>query len=69
MKKEIWICMIHTFAQPSVVSSDGYSSLSKAADALMMRVGSNDGYWENEFTYVNRKTLRRYELKCITLED
>lgn len=67
MKKEVWICLVHTFAQSSVVSSDGYSSLKKAQDALVMRLRGT-GHWENEFVYVDKQMLRKYELKCITLE-
>ena len=68
MKKEIWICLVHTSAQPSVVSSDGYSSLSKAQDALCMRLAGN-GEWQDAFNFVQLGGLRRYELKCITIED
>lgn len=70
MKKDIWICVVHTytFAQPSVVSSDGYSSLTKAQDALVMRLRGT-GYWENEFVYIDEQRQRRYELKCVTIED
>lgn len=68
MKKDVWICLVHTFAQPSVVSSDGYSSLKKAQDALAMRL-TGIGYWENEFVYVDNSRLRKYELKCVTIED
>ena len=70
MKKDIWICVVHTytFAQPSVVSSDGYSSLQKAQNALVMRLHGT-GHWENEFVYVDEHRQRRYELKCITIED
>ena len=68
MKKEVWICVVHTFAKPSVVSSDGYSSLSAAREALLRRL-SETGYWENNFVYSDKKNLRRYELKCITIED
>lgn len=68
MKKDVWICLVHTFAQPSVVSSDGYSSLKKAQDALVMRL-TGTGYWENEFVYVDDRRLRKYELRCVTIED
>ena len=68
MKKEIWVCLVHTLAQPSVVSSDGYSSLSAAQDALMMRLGG-PWRWESNFVYVDAASLKKYELKCITIED
>lgn len=68
MKKEVWICVVHTFGQPSVVSSDGYSSLSKAQDALMMRLDGH-GRWESDFIYADAARLKKYELKCITIED
>lgn len=68
MKKDIWICLVHISAQPSVVSSDGYSSLEKAKNALCMRLRGT-GHWENEFVYVDESRQRRYELKCVTLED
>ena len=68
MQKEIWVCIIHTFGKPSVVSSDGYSSLRAAREALLRRL-SVTGYWENNFVYSDKKNLRRYELKCITIED
>lgn len=68
MKKEVWICVVHTFAQPSVVSSDGYSSLSKAQEALRMRLGAK-GDWQDAFNFVQPDKLRRYELKCVTIED
>ena len=68
MKKDIWICLIHSPAQPSVVSSDGYSSLGKAQSALVMRLRGT-GHWEDEFVYVDEPRQRRYELKCITIED
>ena len=68
MKKEIWICLVHTFAQPSVVSSDGYSSISKAQVALCKRLGANCE-WIDAFNCVQRDKLKRYELKCITIED
>jgi hypothetical protein len=27
------------------------------------------GHWEDEFVYVDEHRQRRYELKCITIED
>ena len=68
MKKEVWICLVHTGGKPSVVSSDGYSSLSKAQEALCMRLGAN-GDWVDCFNYVQPTKFKRYELKCITIED
>lgn len=67
MKKEVWVCLVHTNGKPSVISSDGYSSLSKAQDALCLRL-HNEGYWQDEFNYVQQNGLKHYELKCITLE-
>ena len=68
MQKEIWVCITHTFEKPSVVSSDGYSSLSKAQEALCRRI-RGDFYWEDDFNYVQGDKLRRHELKRITIEE
>lgn len=68
MKKEFWVCLVHSATTPSVVSSDGYSSLKRAQDALVLRI-QGTGYWENEFIYVDESKRHKYELKCITIED
>ena len=58
MKKDIWICVVHTYGQPSAVSSDGYSSLSRAQEALCMRLGAN-GDWVDSFNFVQPEKHKR----------
>ena len=67
MKKDVWICVVHTEGRPSAVSSDGYSSLSKAQEALCTRLGAN-GEWLDAFNFLQPTKFKRYELKCVTIE-
>ena len=67
MKKDIWICLVHTDGAPSTVSSDAYLSLAAATDSLMLRIRSA-GTWRDEFNYITRDGKHRYELRCVNIE-
>ena len=67
MKKDIWICLVHTDNAPATVSSDAYYSLAEAADKLMLRIRPA-GTWQDEFNYISADGKRRYELRCVGIE-
>ena len=68
MKKDIWVCLVHNASGPSVLSSDAYSSLTVAQDALCRRL-CEAGVWVDDFNYLADSGVRRYELKCVTIDD
>ena len=67
MKRDIWICLVHTDNAEATVSSDAYYSLTEAADKLMLRI-KQAGTWLDEFNYISRDGKHRYELRCVNLE-
>lgn len=68
MSKDCWVYLVHTQGFPTTVSSDAYTTYDQIFETLNKK-SDYDVHWADDFNLVTFDGKRRYEIKCVTIQN